>query len=232
MEPQKVRDWLKEDKNLDKTLDRFFDEQFRLAIFMAGIPGAGKTELVRRMSPAVLAGFTIIEHDKLVELLPKYQPELAYDYRPAGSALITSILSQVIKQKRSFLIDTTLSAQAGKSNVKKALAKGYRVMVLYVYQDIRQAQTLTRKREVVTKRGISREGFVAACQKINRNLRDIFEAHQQNPLFSFIYVDKTTINKTGSPKITVYNHQDQKAADFIKQRLAQNYDPDTLPPPA
>ena len=223
MKPEKVRDWLKKNGNLDRTIDKFFREQFKMAVFMAGIPGAGKTELVRRLTPDPFGGFTIIEHDELVKLLPNYKPELAYNYRPAGSALISAILKRVWSQGQSFIIDTTLSSSTGKNNIKKTLARGYNVTVIHVHQSPDQAWHLTQKREIVTKRGISRDGFVATCQKINGNLLAVFENHQDNPLFRFAYVDKASGSKNQPSKITTYKPPDPKTADFIKKQLSQEY---------
>ena len=249
MDSQKIIAWLESNKNLDNTVDRFFDERTRVAIFMAGIPGAGKTELVRRMSHHLLGGIVVIEHDKLVELLPDYKPEAAYNYRPAGSKLVSAILKQVLKRKMSFLVDTTLSARVGQTNIKQALKHGYHVTVICIHQDPQAAWQLTQKREVVTKRGISWDGFESVCQKINGNLSDIFDKHSTNPNFSFVYVDKTKHQQMGlfarllpsclrqvfglpnnkaRPLTIIYDQHNQKTTPQIKQLLAQAHNLDEL----
>lgn len=109
----KIRQWVKDHKR--ELVDEFFAGQTvkqagsGRAIFMAGIPGAGKTEFVGRMARRPGFDYVVIEHDKLVELINGYKAEHYYAYRQAGSALVTEILKRCLNQGLSFVFDTTLA---------------------------------------------------------------------------------------------------------------------------
>lgn len=94
------------------------------------------------------------------------------------------------KNGYAFIIDGTLSHDKGVSNIKKTLAAGYKVYVVYIVQDAKLAWELTLARELVTKRAISREGFVNTCNVINIKLLEIFHKYKIFPHFNFWIIDK------------------------------------------
>jgi predicted ABC-type ATPase len=172
MEGVSAKKWVKNKKNRSAVLKHFFKDfphkKVKLAFFMAGIPGAGKTEFVEQAIRAGLPLLTPIEHDKLVEYIDGYRPENYYKYRKAGSTLVTGVFDACLKQGYGFIFDGTLSHDNGVRNVKKALKAGYKVYVVYIVQDTKVAWELTQARELVRKRAIEKSGFVETCSKINK----------------------------------------------------------------
>lgn len=191
MTEAELKIWIDQPGNLLEVIDKFFLDQPRSAVFMAGIPGAGKTEFVDNLRQhPYCRNFVTIEHDKLVEYLPKYKPENYYNYRSPANKLVSNMLRECLERGRSFIMDGTLAHGAGKDNIGKTLKRGYRVDVVYIVLDADKAWELTRKREKVTKRGIKESGFLSACEVINGKLLEIFDAYSAHPDFRFIYVDK------------------------------------------
>ena len=229
MKADEIRQWAKDNKQalVAKLLTNHASPASgdKIAIFMAGLPGAGKTELVRRLIPHLPNQFVVIEHDRLVEPLPGYKPELAYDYRPAGSTLVTAALAESLARGLSFIVDATLSSPVGRSNIKKALGRGYYVVIIHVDQDPDVARDFTQKREVVVGRGISSEGFDAAWQKLGDNLDQIKNRHRNNPNFQLVHIDKTPGTAEQPAKITTTVDQtNQLGQDLVRLFSSQAFD--------
>lgn len=198
MSEDDAKAWVKNRANQDVVVRKFFNDfrpgKTKIAFFMAGIPGAGKTEFaentIRESSPMLVP----IEHDKLVEYIDGYKPENYYSYRKAGSTLVTRVFDACLADGYAFIFDGTLSHENGLRNIRKALRAGYAVYVVYIMQDAKVAWELTQARELVKKRAIEKIGFLETCHKINQNLLTIFETVGGEPNFNF-----WIINKRGAP---------------------------------
>ncbi len=179
MSEEEAKKWVKDKTNQQKVIAESTGTNPRsdkLAYFMAGIPGAGKTELAKGLQGSPLGDFTVIEHDKLVEYIDNYKPENYYNFRTAGSTLVTKLFEHCLKNGCSFIFDGTLSHDNGFKNIQKALKHGFSVIVLYVHQDVASAWKLTQDRELVKKRSIEKIGFIKTCQNITLSLKAIFKS--------------------------------------------------------
>lgn len=194
MDEATSKKWVKDRENRSTILSKFFDDfphtDSKIAFFMAGIPGAGKTEFVEQVIRDSLPLLVPIEHDKLVEYIDGYQPENYYNYRKAGSTLVTEVFNTCLKNGYGFIFDGTLSHENGIRNVQKALKAGYTVYIIYIVQSTQVAWELTQARELVKKRAIEKQGFLATCTKINKSLRDIFRTFKDQSNFNFWIINK------------------------------------------
>ena len=159
---------------------------------MAGMPGAGKTELVASLKED-LPGLVVVEHDQLVEYLPNYKPQAYYRYRASGNVLVTKALKQCFAHNYGFILDGTLASKSSLKNVDQAFKKGYEVHVIYVVQTAKLAWELTQNRKAVQGRPISKEGFLAACNTISSTLKQLLLSHGSHPNLKRF----TVINKNG-----------------------------------
>ena len=229
MDEEQAKRWVKDKTNQDKVVDLFFKKNrptsSRVAFFMAGIPGAGKTEFMEN-TLKVTKEFISIEHDQLVEYIDGYKPEEYYNYRKAGSVLVTRIFDDCLRNGYSFVFDGTLSHENGAKNIDKAIAAGYEVIVVYIVQDAKLAWELTQARELVKKRAIEKAGFIETCNKINANLLTILRQHKTDPKFSFWLIDKH--GQSTMKKATAYMHnRTLDVADEIEKELQKTYNMDT-----
>ncbi len=128
MTEEQAKHWVKDKTNQNKVVDLFFShnkpKKAKVAVFMAGIPGAGKTEFAENVIKLPLKLISI-EHDKLVEYIDGYEPEEYYDYRKAGSVLVTRIFDECLRSGYGFVFDGTLSHENGAKNINKCLHHGY-----------------------------------------------------------------------------------------------------------
>lgn len=155
---------------------RFISEDEPVSVFMAGSPGAGKTEASIELLAKVEAdGSEIlrIDPDELRNEFPSYTGDNSYLFQSAVSVLVEKIHDFALKQKQSFLLDGTLSHYLkAEQNIARSLKKGRMVQILYVYQEPMLAWEFVQSREAVEGRGILPEHFVkqyfAARNVVNR----------------------------------------------------------------
>ena len=146
------------DKNL------YPPEDDPVSVFMAGSPGAGKTEASKELI-AVLSengqGVLRIDPDELREEFDDYRGGNAWLFQPAVSILVEKLLDVVLKQRQSFLLDGTFANYAkARDNVARSLDKSRLVQILYVYQDPLLAWEFVAAREALEGRRIPMESFV------------------------------------------------------------------------
>jgi len=137
MSEAEAKNWIKNKANQDAVVMRFFKDhpphKNKLAFFMAGIPGAGKIEFAENTINKLRPKLIPIEHDKLVEYIKDYKPGNYYNFRTAGSVLVTRILDECLSNGYGFIFDGTLSHKRGYKNIQKTLktAISYRLCILF-----------------------------------------------------------------------------------------------------
>ncbi len=226
MTEDEAKKWVKNKVNQQKVIAECIGDNphtSKLAIFMAGVPGAGKTEFVRGLQDSRPGVFTIIEHDRLVEYIETYSPEHYYNYRKAGSTLVTAAFDHCLKNGYSFVFDGTLSHDNGLKNIGKTLKQGYSVVVIYIHQDVQSAWKLTQDRELVKKRAIEKEGFIETCKKINANLRKVFVTFAEDKSFAFWIIKKNGAPGMENATTVLYDGPDGKERSDIEAILETDY---------
>ncbi len=135
-----------------------------ISIFMAGSPGAGKTEFSIRLLQILSENhenIVRIDPDEVRNKLPMYVPGNAHIFQGAVSIAVEKIHDYVLHKNTSFLLDGTFSNLAKvRANVIRSLEKQRIVLIEYVYQDPLVAWDFTQKRELVEGRNIPKESFI------------------------------------------------------------------------
>jgi predicted ABC-type ATPase len=148
-------------------------EESPVAVYMAGSPGAGKTEASIELI-ANLGGQALrIDPDELRSELPGYTGDNSHLFQRAVSILVDRMLDTAFKQSQSFILDGTLTNyEIAAANIERSLAKERVVQVLYVYQEPEQAWRFVQAREYEEGRRIHPETFIEqyfqARQVVNR----------------------------------------------------------------
>lgn len=158
--------------------ETYQSEQEPVSVFMAGSPGAGKTEasieLLKQIDgPAIMR----IDPDELRSELPGYTGDNAWLFQRAVSVLVEKIHDMALDQRQSFLLDGTLSHyDVANKNITRSLDKGRLIQILYVYQDPCLAWEFVQAREAAEGRRIRPEHFIdqyfAARDVVNRLKRE------------------------------------------------------------
>ena len=140
-------------------------QQRPVSIFMAGSPGAGKTEFSVRLLQKITnyqQYIVRIDPDEIRLALPQYEAGKAEIMQPAVSVAVEKIHDYVLSKNKSFLLDGTCAQLAkARGNIKRSVDKGRVVKVQYVFQPPEVAWSFTQYREVVEGRNIRLEDFIS-----------------------------------------------------------------------
>lgn len=147
------------------------DEAEPWSIFMAGAPGAGKTEVAKAfesMANAVNSDadqqscrILHIDPDAFREALPGYSGANSWLFNSAVSLITESVLDMAFKRGISFILDGTFTSESvAEKNIARALFRGYSATIIYVYQDPLHAWRFVQSRELVEGRNIPLDEFI------------------------------------------------------------------------
>lgn len=203
-------------------LDLHPAEEAPVSVFMAGSPGAGKTETSQALLKAFKEdnGYSIlrIDPDELRNEFPAYNGGNAWLFQKAVARVVDRILDLAFKQQQSFLLDGTLSSLAvADKNIKRALGHKRTVQILYIYQEPAQAWAFVQGREVLEGRRILPEIFIEQYFAA----RDVVNGLKQK-YGKAVHVDLLFKNIDGSPRVYRDN------VDCIDNYIPEKYDRHTL----
>lgn len=132
-----------------------------ISVFMAGSPGAGKTEFSKRLLLLLRESIVRIDPDEVRNFLPQYTQGKAHLFQGAVSIAVEKIHDHVLRERKDFLLDGTFSNQAkARENILRSIERNRTVLVQYVYQDPLVAWDFTKKREAIEGRNIPKESFI------------------------------------------------------------------------
>lgn len=139
------------------------------AIFMAGSPGAGKTEVAS--SIAMLdKNLCVIDADIFRSQFPSYNGANSSEFQKGASWLVDHVFTFLLKKGYSFILDGTLSISKSYQNIERAINRGYGVQIFYVYQDPMIAWDFTQKREQIEGRFVPKDRFINAYFMARKNI--------------------------------------------------------------
>ena len=165
-----------------EVIDHLPEEESAVSVFMAGSPGAGKTETAKSIISQFKREHGVevvhIENDELRKKFAEYQGLNSALFQRPATLLVEAIHDRALQKKVSFLLDSTLSSfEKAKSNIERSLKKDRYVLIIFVYQDPEQAWRLVQAREIVEGRRVPPEVFVKQfleSQRVVGDLKKIF----------------------------------------------------------
>lgn len=192
----------------------------RVALFMAGSPGAGKTETAKEFIETIagdVLGIPRIDADDLRAEFAEYDGTNSHLFQAAASVLVDKVIDIAIDKELSFVLDGTLAKYSkAEANIQRCLRHGYKVVVVYVYQDPIYAWKFVCAREQIDGRSVPVGDFIDK----------FFEAP----------VTVNALKKKFDTEIAVYQVQKGEQGDTISVgtidsidlTLHQTYDKNTL----
>lgn len=181
-----VKKFAKENKNsLAKeitSLSIYKSEDTPVSVFMAGSPGAGKTEssirLIEELSKNDKSRILRIDADDYRKFFKEYQGHNSHLFHGAVSLIVEKVHDLALSNKQSFIFDGTLSNyKKAVENINRSLKKGRLVQIIYVYQEPFLAWEFTQRREKSEGRRILKEDFIAkflASRSTVNHLKETF----------------------------------------------------------
>lgn len=176
---QEAKMFVKKEKKflIDKlaNLERYPSTEKPFSFFMAGCPGAGKTEFSKRlmeiMEPIPIVR---IDADEIRELIPQYNGQNSDLVHGAASIMVDNLNYYTLKHKQNSIMDGTFAIYAiARRNIVNCLKKNRSIGVFYIYQDPIIAWDFTRKREKLEGRHVPKEAFIEAFFKAKENVQRI-----------------------------------------------------------
>lgn len=158
---------------------RYASDTIPISVFMAGSPGAGKTEFSKNLINILEAGkerrVIRIDGDEMRPLIPGYTGNNSHLFQGAVSLVVEKIHDCVLKNKQSFMLDGTFSKfEKAFKNVSRSLKHHRPVFIFYIYQKPEIAWKFTQVREKAEGRNIPKsafiEQFLGAKETVNRIL--------------------------------------------------------------
>ncbi|MGY2290005.1 zeta toxin family protein [Pseudomonas sp. SDO528_S397] len=146
-------------------LSQYPGEQYPVSVFMAGSPGAGKTEVSKSFIRLMEAGGSTalrIDPDDFRTYFPEYTGANSSLFQRGVTVIVERTLDLVYQQSQSFLLDGTLAnLDVARKNIQRALDKKNRaVQIIYVYQKPELAWEFVLAREAIEGRNIPCKEFV------------------------------------------------------------------------
>jgi len=152
-----------------------------MSFFMAGSPGAGKTEysqnIIKSLEEHKNRKVIRIDADEFRSHIPGYTGTNSYLFQGAISLIVNAVHDLALDQKQTFLMDGTLSNyDRAAQNINRSLSRNRPVLIFYVYQKPEVAWKFTEARKITEGRNIPKdvfiERFLNARDVINRVRKD------------------------------------------------------------
>ena len=205
--------------------NQFPPEARPVSVFMAGSPGAGKTEASKAFLEEIGADNVLrLDPDELRELIPGYTGDNSYLFHRAVSFIVERTLDHAFKNKQSFLLDGTLASyDVAKKNIERSIRKERQVLILFVYQKPELAWEFVEAREKLEGRRILADTFIDqffASQEVIRELKLKFGSQ--------IQVDLLVKNNKGKTRFyhdnvqAIEHHLDEKFTREDLQSLIES----------
>jgi|SRR5690554_1023282 len=142
-------------------VDSFPQEESPVSVFMAGSPGAGKTEVSEKLIEELGGDVLRLDSDDLRHEFTGYTGINSYVFQDASTRLLESLHDRALKRSVSFILDSTLSSyDKAVSNIERSLNRGRSVLISFVYQEPQQAWAFVKAREKVEGRRVPMDIFI------------------------------------------------------------------------
>jgi len=134
-----------------------------VSTFMAGSPGAGKTETSKELLRDV-GNTARIDADEMREHFAEcgYNGANSHLFQKSATRLVHAIHDLALKRRVSFLMDGTFAGEEmARQNIQRSLKRGREVFVIFVYQSPQAAWDFVQRREAVEGRRVRPEDFAS-----------------------------------------------------------------------
>lgn len=143
-------------------LTKYPAETNPVSVFMAGSPGAGKTEIARALARRSNEPLLHIDPDIYRADIPGYTGNNSAIVQGAAVLIMERVHDLALKNKQSFILDGTFSdTTKARQNIQRSLNKDRDVVILYVWQPPAKAWEFVVAREKVEGRAVHFDKFAA-----------------------------------------------------------------------
>lgn len=145
-------------------------------IFMAGSPGAGKTEFsksliiqIKEREPETT--IVRIDADEIRTFLPQFDGSNSDEVQAAAALGVEKIFDEVQDKQYNAILDGTFAKlEISKKNVERTLARGRKTGIYFLYQSPEIAWEFTKKRSILEGRTVPKDVFIEAFTESQKNV--------------------------------------------------------------
>ncbi|MEK7086421.1 MAG: zeta toxin family protein [Patescibacteria group bacterium] len=145
------------------------------SLFMAGSPGAGKTEVSKSFMKSFKDVPIRIDADEIRSICPGYAGTNAHLFQKAANKGVNFLYDHARHNDINCIMDGTFAYGGASENIDKSLKRNRRVEIWFVYQDPIRAWELTKAREACETRRVSKEVFIRTFFESRNNVRAVKE---------------------------------------------------------
>jgi len=150
------------------SIEKYKPDPNPVSVFMAGSPGAGKTEfsksllsIIEKIEKDNKRQVIRIDADEIRPLIPGYLGNNSSLFHGAVSLVVEKIHDYALHQKQNFIFDQTFyKYEKAVENIRRSLGEKRPCIIFYLYQDPKVAWDFTKAREVDEGRNIPKEAFI------------------------------------------------------------------------
>lgn len=144
------------------SLDRYLPDERPVSVFMAGSPGAGKTEFSKRLLETFSNQAVRIDADEVRAWIPDKTRGDANIYQKASTDGAQKLYDHALHKNLNAVLDGTFAYVKAIENVKRSLDYNRRVEIYFLYQDPLVSWRFTKDREKMDRRNVPQEVFIRA----------------------------------------------------------------------
>ncbi|MBI4242917.1 MAG: zeta toxin family protein [Planctomycetes bacterium] len=164
-------------------------EAHPVSLFMAGSPGAGKTEISKRLIERFDNKPIRIDADEIRELIPGYTGANSYLFQDAANKGVNILYDYVLDHNINVILDATFAYADAQNNVARSLKHNRICEIYYIYQEPEVAWDLTKKREAIEHRYVSREVFINSFIQAHVNVNNVKQVFKDQVELNLIIKD-------------------------------------------
>ncbi len=202
---------------------KYMPDVVPISVFMAGSPGAGKTEfsknLIKILEEDKERHVVRIDSDEVRSRVPGYIGTNSYLFQGAVSLIVEKMHDLVLHQNQSFVLDSTFAKyEKAADNIRRSLDKKRPIFVFYIYQKPETAWKFTQAREEVEDRNIPKSAFIERFLGAREVVGKIFDAFNDRVTILFV---KKDFERNTPENIYRINRGKEEIDFFIQQEYTK-----------
>lgn len=160
-----------------------------VSLFMAGSPGAGKTEVSKGLIKKFNDIPVRIDADEIRSFCPGYMGTNAHLFQKAANKGVNILYDHALHNDINCIMDGTFAYGGAAENIERSLNRKRRVEIWFVYQDPVRAWEFTKAREAQESRRVLKETFIKAFFESRDNARAVKERFGQSVELNILVKD-------------------------------------------
>lgn len=203
---------------------KYLPDIIPISVFMAGSPGAGKTEfsksLIKILESDNERRVVRIDGDEARSLIPGYTGNNSHLFQGAISLIVEKAHDLVLHQKQSFVLDSTFAKyEKAVDNVRRSLEKSRPVFIFYIYQKPEVAWKFTQAREAAEGRNIPKSAFIEQFLGAKETVDRVFNEFSSRIAILFV---KKDFEKNTVENIVEIEPGKTQIDDYIQERYTRD----------